>query len=392
VRDATREAFNRTVEMAIEERVDALLIAGDLYDREQTSMKTARFIASAYRRLTDAGVRVFVIRGNHDSLSRIMRELTLPEGVTVFGSKPGIEMIQRPGGMPIAVHGLSFRDEVAPESLLPKYKAPVAGAVNIGLMHTSLGGSEGHDPYAPVSLAELRSSGFHYWALGHIHRRSVDVGPAGVNQPMVVMPGMPQGRDMGEAGPKSVTLVTIGADGNLTQEERETSSAVFQALSIDLTGEIDWSRLARQIAGAAAGKARSGVETILRLGLVGSTPLAWRLRRDLDALQAEVELELGEASGIWIERMTTSCRTETAPDVRGPLDELELLITQDVLPSDGFGHGAGELADVLLRQLPPDVRDRWFGATADAQAAALRRLAGEGAMEILSRLRADGEA
>jgi DNA repair protein SbcD/Mre11 len=387
VRDATRQAFSRIVEMAIDERVDALLIAGDLYDREQTSMKTARFIAGAYKRLTDAGVRVFVIRGNHDSTSKIMRELTLPAGVHVFGSKPGVEMIERAGGQSIAVHGLSFREAEAPESLLPKYKAPVAGAINIGLMHTSLGGSEGHDVYAPVSLADLQRSGFRYWALGHIHRRSVHA-----DETMVVMPGMPQGRDIGEAGRKSVTLVTVGDDGNFTQEERVTSGAVFLPLSVDLAGETEWSKLARRIAGIISGEAVPGVEVILRLGLGGSTSLAWRIRRDLEVLQAEVELELGDRSGFWIEKMTTACRPDHATADQGAMGELERLITGDVLPAEGFGHGAGDLADAVLRQLPPDVRDRWFGSTAEAQAAALARLASEGATDILARLRAEGEA
>jgi DNA repair protein SbcD/Mre11 len=387
VRDATRQAFTRIVDMAIEEQVDALLIAGDLYDGEQTSMKTARFIAAAYKRLTDAGVRVFVIRGNHDSMSKIMRELTLPAGVTVFGGKPGVETIERIGARPIAIHGLSFKEPDAPESLLPKYRPPAAEAVNIGLMHTSLGGSPGHDPYAPVSLADLQASGFRYWALGHIHKRSVHVG-----ETTVVMPGMPQGRDIGEAGRKSVTLVTVADDGAISLEERVTSGAVFAPVDVDLAGEADWAKLARRISSAAGAAAERGGETILRIGLSGSTPLAWRIRRDLDALQAEVELVLGQGSGLWIERFSCACKLDGGAEDGGALGELERLIETEVLPSDSFRHGADEQADALLRQLPPDVRDRWFGRTEEEQARALARLAAEGAAEILARLRTDGNA
>jgi DNA repair protein SbcD/Mre11 len=387
VRDATRQAFTRIVDMAIDEQVDALLIAGDLYDREQTSMKTARFIAQAYKRLTDAGIRVFVIRGNHDSLSKIMRELTLPEGVTVFGGKPGVELIERAGAPAIAVHGLSFREPEAPESLLPKYRPPVADAVNIGLMHTSLGGSPGHDVYAPVSLADLDASGFRYWALGHIHKRSVFTGRA-----TVVMPGMPQGRDIGEAGLKSVTLVTVDDGGGIGLEERVTSQAVFMPQEIDLSGETDWARLARHVGDKARTAAARDIETILRIGLTGRTPLAWRIRRDLEALRNEIEVELGEAAGLWIEKLSSGCSTGNGAGDGGPLGELERLIMAEVLPSDGFRHGAGEQADGLLRQLPPDVRDQWFGATQDAQASVLERLAAEGAAEVLARLRAAGDA
>ena len=97
VGDATRAAFSAIVDLCLEERVDALMIAGDLYDGDQTSMKTARFLADEMARLAEAGILVFKIRGNHDALSRITKQLTLPDTVTVFGDKPGKRVLQRPG-------------------------------------------------------------------------------------------------------------------------------------------------------------------------------------------------------------------------------------------------------------------------------------------------------
>jgi len=85
---ATRKAFAAIVDLCLAEQVDALLISGDLYDGEQTSMKTARFLADQLRRLHEAGIATFVIRGNHDAESRITRELTLPESVKVFTAHP----------------------------------------------------------------------------------------------------------------------------------------------------------------------------------------------------------------------------------------------------------------------------------------------------------------
>src|SRR5579859_1794780 len=81
--NATRQALTRTVELCLDEQVDALLLAGDLYDGEQTSMKTARFLAEQLRRLGEAGIETFIVRGNHDALSKITRELTFPDTVTV---------------------------------------------------------------------------------------------------------------------------------------------------------------------------------------------------------------------------------------------------------------------------------------------------------------------
>lgn len=94
-------------------------------------------------------IRVFIIRGNHDALSRITKELTLPDSVKVFGGRAEAVTLDRPAGdFPIAVHGLSFAQPHAPQSLLPRYKAPVEGAVNVALMHTSLAG-------APVTTCTL---------------------------------------------------------------------------------------------------------------------------------------------------------------------------------------------------------------------------------------------
>ena len=118
---ATRQAFTNIIDLCIDERVDALLIAGDLYDGDQTSMKTARFLAGELGRLANAGIRTFIIRGNHDAMSRISRELVLPDLVRLFDGRPGHELIERgPGEKPVAIHGLSFAQPTAPESLLDR--------------------------------------------------------------------------------------------------------------------------------------------------------------------------------------------------------------------------------------------------------------------------------
>src|SRR5258708_31897293 len=142
VGNASRQVFVRIVDLCLDEQVDALLLVGDLYDGEQTSMKTARFLAEQLRRLDAAGIQVFIIRGNHDALSKITKELVLPQSVHLFGGRAdAVEISRDRGERPIAIHGLSFAKPQAPEGLLAKYRPPVAGAINIGLSHTSLAGS-----------------------------------------------------------------------------------------------------------------------------------------------------------------------------------------------------------------------------------------------------------
>jgi DNA repair protein SbcD/Mre11 len=379
---ATRGALTRIVDLCLAEAVDALVIAGDLYDGAQTSMKTARFLVQELARLEAAGIRVFLIRGNHDAASRITRELILPPGVHVFGPRAGTLVIET-GARPVALHGISFRDPQAPESLLGRFPPPVAGAWNIGLLHSSLGGAAGHDPYAPCSVAELDAMGFDYWALGHIHRREVWRGRA-----TVVMPGMPQGRDIGEAGAKSVTLVTLGDDGRVTLAERPTATARFDRLAVDLSGLTDWRKTASRIEHAlqAARRALPEEQIVLRLDLQGATPLAPRIRRDIDLLAEQAAAAADAIGTIWIDGVHSACTAPADPLGAGAVAELARLMAQ-------AGHDpatrlrATEETAALAKALPRALRDL-FGADPEAADTLRDQLLQEGAAEVLALLSA----
>lgn len=391
--NATRRAFVRIVDLCLDERVDALLLAGDLYDGDQTSMKTARFLAAQMRRLDEAGISTYVIRGNHDALSRITQELVLPASVRLFGGRAEVAVHERAGGLPVAIHGLSFARPQAPESLLGKYRPPVEGAVNIGLMHTSLGGAAGHDPYAPCSVADLQSSGFRYWALGHIHKRSVVEGDC-----TIVMPGMPQGRDINESGAKSVTLVTVADDGTISTGERVTGLARFERIGADLSGIDDWREMA-EVIGRALERARAEIDAeyaVLRLHLTGVTPLAWRMRRDADLLKAEADHRAAATGRCHIEKLEIATRApgETAPSSgiqADPLADLRQLMENRVIGSEAFRARAAEIADELRGQLPPECRALLGSDEAEFEAL-LRDLSIEGAGDVLARLHAGAAA
>lgn len=383
--NATRRAFVASVDLCLEEKADALLLAGDLYDGDQTSMKTARFLAEQVRRLDQAGVRVFIIRGNHDAESKITKELTFPGSVTVFGSRPAPILIEpENGGMPVAVHGLSFAKPKAPDSLLPHYSAPVDGAVNIGLMHTSLDGSPGHSAYAPCRVADLQRAGFRYWALGHIHKRAVIEGDCAI-----VMPGMPQGRDINEAGAKSVSLATVADDGTIRIEERVTSLAQFERVEADAGAAQDWRDLVGLI-GRALDQARAAAlspQFVARLRLTGATPLAWQMRRDLDLLRAEAEDRAAAAGNCWIEQIELDCQPCLAAVGAGnsPVQELKRLIGDDIAGSEAYRAELLRIAEELRGQLPPECR-HVLGADVENGIALLRALAEEGAEDVLARL------
>ena len=412
---ATRQAYDRIVQLCLDERVDALLIAGDAFDGDQTSMKTGAHFAAGLARLAEAGVRVFLIRGNHDAQARVTKAMVLPDGVKVFGGRDNPEAIEGAcGGRDVIVHGVSFAQPHAPDSLLGKFRAPEPGSVNIGLLHTSLGGAEGHDNYAPCTPTELAAHGYDYWALGHIHRRSVQTltsapsnGLAGSGQPAtIVMPGIPQGRDIGESGPKSVTLATIADDGSVSLSERAVAPAEFARVGVDLTDAAEWPAAVAALHGAldTARAASSAEHLVVRVELSGVTPLAWRLRRDADVLTAEArrqgemhafgDLAVGKT---WIEGITMACRRPAASmaDRAGaseaagdPVEGLAALIRADIAGSLSFRNEAEALVDDLVRDLPAAARPM-LGATEAERAALVERLVDAAVEDVLAHLSGD---
>ncbi len=383
VGNATRRGLERIVDLCLEEDVDALLIAGDLYDGDMRSMKTAAFLVSEMERLNAAGIAVFMIRGNHDAESVLTRELEFPSNVHVFTGHGGTVELSEKG---VAIHGVSFAKPHAPESLLPKYKAPVAGLLNIGLLHTSLAGAAGHDTYAPCSVNDLKSHGYEYWALGHIHIRQVHA-----EAPFVVMPGMPQGRDIGEAGPKSVTLATID-QGNISIEERATSTVEFARHTVILDGIDNWREALEAAEAVIASVAMSPSDhTVLRLELVGETSLSWRLRRDQDLLLEQVSNSARAKGSVWIDKLVHR-HVPPSRDTQGEDPRRELGDLMDTLrKDDAFMMRATDDVEDLIGNLPPELRSA-FGETKAAQADQVQLLLESGIEDIVARMMAgEGE-
>ncbi len=383
IRNATRRAFVGMVDACLAQRLDALVIAGDLYDSDIRDMSTALFFSRQMRRLDEAGIRVFIIRGNHDAESVLTRELSLPENVHLFGAQGDTVRLTDDG---VAIHGISFESAHVPENLLNRYPPPVTGMVNIGLLHTSLTGAEGHDVYAPCTLADLRGHGFDYWALGHVHKPAVHA-----QQPWVVMPGIPQGRDIGEDGPKSATLVTVGDDGAVAAEAVPTAVAQFERVAADLTGAETMADAAKAMERALA-DARDAVAApwlVARLTLTGDTSLAARLRRDEDLTLSEAR-QTGESIGsTLIDRVKFAFGAAKQAD-SGPVGELAALVTPDSLPPEVAEQTLAAM-DTIRTKLPPELR-KTLPDDEDARRALAERLIAEGANDVIARLRGAEEA
>lgn len=383
VHSATRSAFVRIVDTAIAEGVGALLISGDLYDGAQRSAKTAAFLVGQLERLRAAGVPVFYIKGNHDADNPITGEVALPDNVHIFDGRGGKVQLK---GTDVWIHGVSFSGRHAPDSLLGKFGSPVSGAVNIAMLHTSLAGAAGHDNYAPCSVAELAALGFDYWALGHVHKRQVHS-----EAPWIVMPGIPQGRDIGEAGPKSATLLTIG-NGMIGIEEVPTSVTTFLGHSIDVSGaeaDDEIRQMIRSGLHASIQSMRAGDTAILRLTIEGRTVRHWQILRDRD-IWAETVSQIAEETGrLWIEKLSFALEAPNAAADKGATDELGQLMVQ-IASEEGFAAHAATEVEEVLSQLPP-VRRAELMSDAAALSALTKELAEAGSQHLFALMKGASE-
>ena len=155
LRGATRRAFENLIQLAIDEPVDFVVIAGDLYDGDWRDYSTGLFFRNQMARLKASGIPVYLIAGNHDAASVISKKLSLPDNVHVFSTRTP-ESFSIPE-LPVVIHGRGFPNRAVPENIAVEYPAAVPGTFNVGLLHTSLTGRPGHDTYAPCSEQDLEA-------------------------------------------------------------------------------------------------------------------------------------------------------------------------------------------------------------------------------------------
>ena len=382
VEAATRVAFANIIDAALSHEVTALLIAGDLFDGKERSARTGAFLITQLDRLREKGIRVFYIKGNHDAENPITGTLELPDNVHVFdASNKKIQLTED-----IWIHGVSFSNPHMPDSLLPKFSAPDSAVVNIAMLHTSLGGAEGHGNYAPCALSELKDMGFDYWALGHIHKRQIHS-----QSPWVVMPGMPQGRDIGEAGPKSASLLTI-SDGKINVEEVPTSVVEFCASSLDVTGMESDDGLRDLLRDhlrvkAEALKCNAGV---LRLTLYGSPMQYWQIHRDHDYWSVQATELAKETGRLWIDKLILNLDAPKAEDSAvSPIEELSRIMGT-IQGETGFTKDIRAEVNGVIGDFPPAIRARLLPDEAAAENLA-DDLAKAGALGVLAQMKG-GEA
>lgn len=308
VQRATRTALQRIIDLALEEQVAFVLIAGDLFDGEWKDMHSGQWAAGQFRRLEEAGIGVYYIRGNHDAVSQIQRKIRWPSNVVELPHDEPTTIVLEDLG--VAIHGQGFADQKVEIDLAARYPERINGMFNVGMLHTSLTGSEQHDTYAPTSLEVLKSKGYDYWALGHIHLRNAE--PICV-EPYVTYSGNPQGRHIREAGDKGCLIGEIEGESLKEVKFHSTDTLRWQELIVDVSDDTSLDGVL-----AKAGQAiqtqhtrHGGLSSAFRLTFSGAT----KVHEELSDLigRAEIYQQIFAAAEsvddeVWIEKIRFDTR------------------------------------------------------------------------------------
>ncbi len=355
MQSATRRAFINLIDLACNKEVDFVLLAGDLYDVDWKDYNTGLFFNQQMSRLREADIPVFMVLGNHDAGNTITRQLRLPDNVTELSYRqPETKTLEKLG---VAIHGQSFAKRAMTDDISAAYPNALPGYFNIGLLHTSLNGHEGHASYAPCTMPGLLSHGYNYWALGHVHKREVLH-----ENPYVVFSGNLQGRHARETGEKGCTLVQVkNGKTSLTHVPLDVLRWEVCQLEVnDVTQADDIIDRVRE-AVTLATKNADGRPLALRVIIEGACPVHNELHSHSDRWINEIRAVATDAGlgNVWVEKISLQTQPLSINTVQdgGPLEELSNFLR--TLPQDGDSLQAltSELR-FLRNALPVEARQR----------------------------------
>ena len=353
LRRATFDAYENIIALCLRESVDALLVAGDIYDGADRSLRAQLKFVDGLNRLDGAGIRSFICHGNHDPLDGWEARLSLPPGCVRFGPEVTGEPVFADEPERATVYGVSYPTREVRENLTPLFtQASLDGGFGIGLLHANVGGNSNHDSYAPCSVTDLAETGLDYWALGHVHTRQV----LRQERPTVVYPGNPQGRHPLETGERGVYLVEVDDYGAVSLDFRPVDVVRWETLEVGIAALEAEQELIDAIDSAAASCAEyaGGRSVVFRLTLSGRGPLHLWLRSagTLEELRERVNEQYAPSTSsgqawLWCERIQA--------DTASPVDREQVALREDFagdlarLGSELRGDPAalGELRDAL---------------------------------------------
>ncbi|MFW5663833.1 MAG: metallophosphoesterase family protein [bacterium] len=313
LKDATLASFRRIIDECIRQRIDFLLVTGDIFDSQVQSLAAQLLFVEELKRLGREDIPAYIITGNHDPLQSWIKELEMPQKVFRFGGSQVESFRFEKEGQPLAdIYGISYESKVVNRNLAAGFhRRQDPAPFSIALLHGTIGSSGPHENYAPFRLDDVKSRGFDYWALGHIHKRHL-VHPA---FPAILYPGNPQGRDFGETGQRGCYLVEMQSQLPPELTFIPTQSIRFELITANLDGLDNINALGDRIEDTMSSEKdhEDGTSFIYRLQLTGRTPLHALLHRPGEAEEVRNKLNEGQLQQThfrWIDRIELQTRPE----------------------------------------------------------------------------------
>lgn len=250
IRDSANKSLTNIVNLAIKEKVDLVLIAGDTFDSSKPTPSSQLFFAKEIKRLTDAEIQVVMIFGNHDHMSQGELLVTPSPYFKLLGPEEKIETatFTTKDGFKYDVVGFSYLNNHIQRDMVANF--PKKGEnYTFGLMHAQEKSSFLQNNYAPFELAEIKQLNYDYFALGHIHKRTVSS-----DSPWIVYPGNIQGRHINEMGKKGCYLGEIDEETKKTNIQFiKTAPILWESKKIEVNDVIDKSSLQNKVVSALNG-------------------------------------------------------------------------------------------------------------------------------------------
>lgn len=296
LQESTFEAFTKIVDSAIFHNVDFIILAGDLFDGEDRSIRAQTRFRKEMERLAECGIAVYAVHGNHDHMDGKWAHLPLPENVHIFSHEVEEAKHIAENGTSVHLYGFSYPKRHVAERMIDQYSRENGADLHIGILHGSFEGSSDHAQYAPFRINDLLEKDFDYWALGHIHKREILI-----SEPPVIYPGNIQGRNPKETGPKGCYLVELDSSGAKT-EFLEAAPVIWENAEIDVSKSESYQEIYELCLSLIEEKRQNRKGTIINLTLndVGLSDHELRSITNGELLESLQEEEAEEESFVWI--------------------------------------------------------------------------------------------
>ena len=242
---AADQSLTRIVDLALAEKVDLVLIAGDTFDSAKPSPRSQLFFAQQIKRLTDAQIQVVMIFGNHDHMRREDLLVNQSPYFKLLGANEAVEKatFKTKDNFNYDVVGFSYLNNHITEDKIPDFPGKEHN-YTFGLMHAQEKESDSRkNVYAPFTVSEVQALNYDYFALGHIHaRRNLS------EKPWIVYSGNIQGRHINEMGAKGCYLGVIDENTKKTSIEFKTTGPIlWQGVQVELDTQISKADLQNEI-------------------------------------------------------------------------------------------------------------------------------------------------